>query len=83
MRFQKIKSDSFCVGGRHRSATTKVFGDITSKVSKILIGFCSIFNREKSMTVGGNTIKVKSLSVFFKNLGKNWPNVIKRCQKTF
>ena len=37
MTFIKFKSDSYCVGGRHRSATVKIFGDITSKGSKILI----------------------------------------------
>ena len=41
MRFQKFKSDSFCVGGRNRSATKKIYGDITNKGSKVLIGFCS------------------------------------------
>ena len=38
MSSQKVKSDSFCVGGRHRSATTKIYGNITSKISKALIG---------------------------------------------
>ena len=38
MSFQKFKSDSFCVGWRHRSATAKIYGDITSKGSKILNG---------------------------------------------
>ena len=35
MSFQKFKSDSYCVGGRHRSATVKIYGDITSKGSKV------------------------------------------------
>ena len=42
--FQKFKSDSSLVGGRHRSATKSVSGDITSKGSKVLIGYCSICN---------------------------------------
>ena len=29
MSFQKFKSDSYCVGGRHRSATINIVGDIT------------------------------------------------------
>ena len=29
MSFQKSKSDSYCVGGRHRSATKNIVGDIT------------------------------------------------------
>ena len=70
MSFQKFKSDSFCVGGRHKSSTVKIYGDITSKGSKVLIGYCSICNRKKSMTVSDNTIKAEGLSSFFKNLGK-------------
>ena len=70
MSFQKFKTDSYCVGGRHRSATVKIYGDITSKGSKVLIGYCSICNRKKSMTVSDSTIKAEGLSSFFKNLGK-------------
>ena len=70
MSFQKFKSDSYCVGGRHRSATIKIYGDITSKGSKVRIGFCSVCNRKKSMTVSDNTIKAEGLGSFFKNLGK-------------
>ena len=44
MSFQKFKRDAYCVGGRHRSATTKISGDITSKSSKVLIGYGSICN---------------------------------------
>ena len=70
MSFQKFKSDSYCVGGRHRSATVKIYGDITSKGSEVLIGYCSICNRKKSMTVSDNTIKAEGLSSFFENFGK-------------
>ena len=35
MSFQKFKSDSFSVEGRHRSATTKIYGNINSKCSKV------------------------------------------------
>ena len=45
MGFQKFKSDSYCVGGRHRSATIKIYGDLTCKGSKVLIGYCSVCNR--------------------------------------
>ena len=71
MSLQKFKSDSYCVGGRHRSATKNIFGDITSKRSKVLFGYCSIcyFNRKKTMTVSDNTIKAERLGSFFKNLG--------------
>ena len=70
MSFQKFKSDSNCVGGKHRSATIKIYGDITSKGSKVLIGYCSVCNRKKFMTVSDNTIKAEELGSFFKNLGK-------------
>ena len=70
MSFQKFKSESYCVGGRLRSATVKIYGDITSKGGKVLVGYCSICNRKKSMTVSDNTIKAEGLSSFFKNLGK-------------
>ena len=48
MSFNKFKSDSYCVGGRHRSATVKIYGDITSKGSKVLIGYCSILTEKKA-----------------------------------
>ena len=81
MSFNKFKSDSHCVGGRHRSATVKIFGDITSKGSKVLIGYCSICNRKKSMTVSDNTIKAEGLGDFFKNLGNKGLNVSKKLAK--
>ena len=81
MSFNKFKSDSYCVGGRHRSATVKIFGDITSKGSKVLIGYCSICNRKKSMTVSDNTIKAEGLGDFFKKLGKKRLNVSKKMAK--
>ena len=44
---------------------------LVSKVSKVLIGFCSICNRKKSMTVSDNTIQAEGLGGFSKNWGKN------------
>ena len=41
----KFECDSYCVGGRHRSGT-KIYGKITAKGSKVLIGYCSICNRK-------------------------------------
>ena len=81
MTFNKFETKSYCVGGRHRSATVKYYGDITSKSSKVLIGFCSICNRKKSMTVSDDTIKAESLSDFFKNLGKKCLHVSKKMAK--
>ena len=68
MTFNKFEIDSHCVGGRHRSRTLKVFGDITSKSNKVLIGFCSSCNKKKYMTVSDNTRKAEGLGSFFKNL---------------
>ena len=64
MSFKKLKSDSYCVGGRHRSATTKIFGNITSKRNKVINGYCSICNRKRSVTVSDNTIQVEFLVIF-------------------
>ena len=72
MSFNKFESDSYCVGGRHQPATTKIYGNITSKGSKVLIGYCSICNRKKSMTVSDNTIKAEGLGSFFLKFGKDF-----------
>ena len=42
MSFIKFKSDSYCVGGRHRSSTKNIHDDISSKCSKVLNGYSSI-----------------------------------------
>ena len=75
MSFQKFKSDSYCVGGKHRSGTKNITGDITSnkktgKQIKLLVGQCSICNKKKSMIVSDNVIQAEGLGDFFKNLGK-------------
>ena len=81
MTLNKFKSDSYCVGGRHRSATKNIYGSITSKGSKVLIGICSICNRKKSMTVADDTIKAEGFGDFLTNLGKKGPNVSKKMVK--
>ena len=75
MTFQKIKSDSYCVGGRHRSATKNIVGDIsinkkTGKEVKLLVGKCVICDRKKTVIVSDNVIQAEGLGSFFKNLGK-------------
>ena len=75
MSFQKFKSDSYCVGGRHRSATKDIVGDITNNKKtnreiKLLVGKCVICNRKKTMIVSDNVIQAEGLGDFFKNLGK-------------
>ena len=75
MSFQKFKTDSYCVGGRHKSATKNIVGDITinkksGKEVKLLVGKCAICNRKKTMIVSDNVIQAEGLGDFFKNLGK-------------
>ena len=75
MNSQKFATDSFCVGGRRRSGTKDITGEITvnkktGKDTKLLVGKCMVCNRKKSMIVSDNTIKAEVLGSFFKNLGK-------------
>ena len=75
MKSQKFATDSYCVGGRHRSGTKDITGEITvnkktGKDTKLLVGKCMVCNRKKSMIVSDNTIKAEGLGSFFKNLGK-------------
>ena len=75
MSFQNFKSDSYCIGGRHRSATKKIVGDITinkknGKEVKLLVGKCVICDRKKTMIVSDNVIQAEGLGDFFKKLGK-------------
>ena len=75
MNSQIIKSDSYCVGGKHRSGTKNITCEITvnkktGKQIKLLVGIYVICDRKKSMIVGDNTIQAEGLGDFFKNLGK-------------
>ena len=81
MTIIKIETNSYCVGGRHISATINVYDSITSKGNKVIIGYCSICIRKKSTTVNDNTIKGEGLGDFFKNLGKKGLNVSKKMAK--
>ena len=80
MGFQKFKTDSYCVVGGHRSATTKNCGDITSKGSKVLTGYCSLCSGKKSMTVSDNTIQAEGLGDFFKISGEKGLKVSKKAK---
>ena len=75
MSFQKVKTNSYCVGGRHHSSTSNITGDITfnkktGKEVKLLVGKSAICNRKKTMIVSDNVIQAEGLGDFFKNLGK-------------
>ena len=69
MSFREFETDTCFVGGRHKSATTKIASVLNSEGSKRLIGHWSICNRKKSMTVSDNTKQSEGLGNFFnKNL---------------
>ena len=86
MSFQKFKTISYCVGGRHQSAAKNIVGDITidkktGKELKLLVGKCVICDRKKTMIVSDNVIQAEGLGDFFKNLGKKGLNVSKTMAK--
>ena len=80
MTFNKFKTDSYCVGGRHRSATKNIVGDITinketGKEVKLLVGKCVICDRKKTMIVSDNVISkilVKKDSMYQKRWRKTF-----------
>ena len=77
MSFQKFKSDSYCVAGRHRTATKNIVGDITinkksGKEVKLLVAKCAICDRKKTMIVSDNVIQAEGLGSSFKNFGKDF-----------
>ena len=87
MSFQKFKSDSYCVGGRHKSATKNIVGNITiikksGKEVKLLVGKCVICDRKKTMIVSDNVIQAEGLGDFFKNLGNVSSKAAKKLAKS-
>ena len=75
MSFQKYKSDSYCVGGRHKSGTKNIVGEITynkksGKEIKLLVGKYLICDKQKSMIVSDNVIQAEGFGDFFKNSGE-------------
>ena len=86
MSIQKFKIESYCVCGRHKSATKNIVGDITinkktGKEVKLLVGKCVICDRKKTMIVSDNVIQAEGLGDFFKNLGKSSVKVGKKLAK--
>ena len=63
--FNRFKTNSYCVGGRHYSGTNNIRGVVTAKGTKMLKGNCVKFNRNKSMTVSDATIEAERLNDFF------------------
>ena len=69
MSFNKFKNNSYCVGGKHYSATTNIRGDITQNKKtgaavKLLRGTCSTCKRNKSLIVSDQTIQAEGLMTF-------------------
>ena len=86
MNSQKFKSDSYCVGGKHKSGTKNITGEITvnkktGREIKLLVGKCVVCNRKKSMIVSDNTIQAEGIGSFFKNLGKTSSRAGKKLAK--
>ena len=83
MSFNKFKNNSYCVGGKHYSATTNIRGDITQNKKtgmpvKLLRGTCSTCKRNKSLIVSDQTIQAEGLGDFFRGIGKAAKNVGKK-----
>ena len=83
MSSNKFKNNSYCVGGKHYSATTNIRGDITVNKKtgmsvKLLAGTCSTRKRNKSLIVSDQTIQAEGLGDFFKHLGSAAKNVEKK-----
>ena len=76
MSNNKFINNSYCVGGKHFSPTTNIYGEITNtgismgRPVNILRGNCMICNRNKSLIVSERTINAEELGDFFKHLGK-------------
>ena len=85
MSFNKFKTKSYCVGGRHYSSTSNIHGDTTinkkNTIVKLLRGTCTTCKRSKSIIVSDQTIQAEGLGDFFKHLGKAAKNVGKKILK--
>ena len=83
MSFKKFKNNSYCVGGKHYSATTNIRGDITQNkrtgaTVKLLRGTCVTCKRNKSFIVFDQTIQAEGLGDFFRSIGKAAESVGKK-----
>ena len=75
--FNKFRTNSYCVGGRHYSGTNKIRGVVTAKRTKILKGSCAMCRTHKSMTVSYATVAA-GLKDSFKSVGKATVNFGKK-----
>ena len=70
MSFNKFKSNSLCVGGKHYFATINIRGDNTQNKKngmpvKLLEGNCVTSKRNKSLIVSDQTVQEEGLGDFF------------------
>ena len=84
MNFQKFKTNSYCVDGRHYSPTNNVYGDKkynkkTSKQMKMLMGTCTKCNKNKSIIVSDQTIEAEGLGDFL----NTWEKPLRVLAKKF
>ena len=78
MSYQMIKTNFYCVGGRHHSITVLVEGYVTEKGKDNLICTCGQRDTKKSMIVTDNTLAAGGLGKLFKNTGKSSAKVSKK-----
>ena len=74
MSFQKFKTNNYCVGGKHRSGTKNVAGEIsfnekTGKEIKLLVGKCEVCNKKNQWLFLIILFKHKVLEISSKNWG--------------
>ena len=86
MNSQKFENNSYCVGGKNRSGTKNITGEMTynkqtGREDKFLLGKYVICNRKKSIIVSDNTIQAEGLGDFFRNLIDKGLNVSKKMAK--
>ena len=68
--FNKFKTNSYCVDGRHYSGTNDIRGVFSAKGTKMLKGNCTKCKRNEPMTVSDETIEAEGLKGSFKSVGK-------------
>ena len=68
--FNRFKTNSYCVGGRHYSGTNSIKGFNSSKGTKMLKANCTICRRNNSMTVSDAAIEADGIEGFLKGVGK-------------
>ena len=78
MSYNKFINNSYCVGGKHYSPTTNLYGDVRNNNVEMLRGNCMICNRNKSLIVSERTIDGEGLGDFFKHVGSAAKNVGKK-----